>query len=59
MPVANTWVVGTRSWYAELFGANKCGVVFVACPATVKEGIESERKVGRREHDEVKIAEKE
>ena len=59
MPVANTWVVGTCGRYTELFGANECGVVFVTRPATVKEGIESERKVGRREHDEIKIAEKE
>ena len=42
LPVANTWVVGARGWYTELFGANKCRVVFVACPATVKEGVESE-----------------
>jgi hypothetical protein len=34
-------------------------VVFVACPATVEEGIESERQIRCGEHDEVEIAEKE
>jgi hypothetical protein len=34
-------------------------VVFVACPATVEEGVESERQVRGGEHDEIKIAEKE
>jgi len=59
LPVANAGVVGTCGWCTELFGADGCEVVFITCPAAVKEGVESEGEVRGGEDDEVEVAEKE
>ena len=59
MSVANTWVVGTRGWNTNLLGAHGCVEVIETCPATVEEGVESEREVRGGEDDEVEVAEEE